>query len=110
VEKLDQGGASSAAGVGGAASNQINSGAASQQHTTSLDEKKQRIHHNIALSEFFKSRQSGNGSDPFDLLSKLKDLQDGSAKASETTFEPPPPLKAHFYSSKFQIVFLRSLS
>lgn len=85
MEKQDQGGAGASGGAGGSASqNQINSG--SSQHTISLEEKKQRIHHNIALAEFFKNKYTGNGTDPYDLLNKLKDLHQNTCKSSELIF------------------------
>ena len=97
MEKQDQGGAGSSGGAGGSSSqNQINSGGSSL-HTTSLDEKKQRIHHNIALAEFFKNRYMGNGTDPYDLLNKLKDLHLSTQKTNESMFQQPADPKVQVY-------------
>lgn len=105
IEKQEGGGSS-----GGASSsqNQINSGSGFQgQHTTSLDEKKQRIHHNIALTEFYKNKYYGSGTDAFGLLVKLRDLYD-CTKSGDTVISPPPPLRS--YACKLPLVFTCNLT
>ena len=55
-------------------------GSGSQQGIISVDEKKQRVQHNMVLAEYFKARAK----DPYGLLEKLIELHDESAEGLAT--------------------------
>lgn len=55
-------------------------GSGSQQGIISVDEKKQRVQHNMVLAEYFK----GRAKDPYGLLEKLIELHDESAEGMAT--------------------------
>jgi hypothetical protein len=55
-------------------------GSGSQQGIISVEEKKQRVQHNMVLAEYFKARAK----DPYGLLEKLIELHDESAEGLAT--------------------------
>ena len=72
-------------------------GSSSSHHIISIDEKKQRVQHNLLLAGYFKNKAK----DPHGLLAKLKELHEHH-QSGDTIARPAPQYNVN--QSKYRLI------